>query len=268
MKLSIIIVNFNSGRVTQGCLAALLDHRLPEQTEIIVVDNGSRDDSVLFLKSDFPEINVIDNKRNLGYAAGVNIGLAKAKGEFILILNPDIIALPDAVVKLVSFMDKNTDVGMAGAMLMSPNGQLQTSCFRYYTPLTIFYRRTWLGKTRLGRRALSNFLMNDYDHRNVRDVEWLMGSCLIVRSRAARQVGGMDERFFMYFEDVDWCRRMWEFGWRVTYVPQAVFSHFYQQSSRKQSLFGIITNRSTRDHIRSAARYFNKYKGKPRLHIA
>ncbi len=263
MKLSIIIVNYNSGAVTKSLLESLLSQKLPAKTEIIVVDNNSTDESVSFLRSDFPEVTVIDNKENVGLAAGVNVGLAAAKGVYCLILNPDIIALPDAIARLVHFMDNHSDVGMAGGKLISPNGKLQHSCYRFYSLMTIIYRRTPLGRSSKGKKENARFLMKDFNHQSIKDVDWLMGACLMVRNAAVKDVGGMDERYFLYFEDVDWCRRMWLAGWRVVYMPQAVFSHFYQQSSRQDQLLGIITSPLTREHIKSASKYFMKFRGQP-----
>ncbi|MEX0650065.1 MAG: glycosyltransferase family 2 protein [Candidatus Andersenbacteria bacterium] len=264
MTLSIIIVNYNTGPLTKALVESLLiDTSVPKRTEIIVVDNNSKDESVSFLRSDYPEITVIDNKENLGLAAGINTGLKVAKGKYYLILNPDMIALEGSVAKLVEYMDQNPKVGMAGGKLISPNGKLQYSCYRFYTLMTIIYRRTPLGKTARGRQTVRRFLMRDYDHEAPRDVDWLMGACLIVRREVVKETKGMDERFFLYFEDVDWCRRVWEAGWRVAYVPQAVFSHFHQRSSERGALLGIFTNRSTREHIKSAFKYFWKFRGKP-----
>lgn len=262
MDLSIIIVNYNSGALTHSCIESLLMHELPKKTEIIVVDNASGDDSVPFLRSDFPEITVIANKENKGLAAAVNQGLEIGKGEFFLLLNPDIIAFPGAVIALIDYLKKNPKVGVAGGQLVSPNGKLQHSAFRFYTPMTILYRRTFLGRTKRGRESVMRFLMKDYDHSREHPAEWLMGSCLAMRREAVEEVGGMDEDFFLYFEDVDWCRRFWEKGWKVMYVPQARFSHFHQRSSRKKALLGVVTNWTAREHIRSAVKYFWKYRGK------
>ncbi|MDA1169100.1 MAG: glycosyltransferase family 2 protein [bacterium] len=262
MKLSIVIVNYRMWQLTRALVESLLKDTLPRGTEIIVVDNNSGDDSVYLLRSDFPEITVIENKTNLGLAAGVNTALKVAKGTYYLVLNPDMIQLPGATQKLVDFMDKNTNVGTAGGKLISPNGKLQYSCYRFYTTMTIMYRRTFLGKTKRGKAEIKSFLMKDFDHVSEKDVDWLMGACLIVRKKAYEEVGGMDERFFLYFEDVDWCRRFWEHGWRVAYVPQAVFSHFHQRSSEGGVLWGIMFNRPTREHIKSAIKYFWKFRGK------
>ena len=261
--LSIIVVNYKMAPLVKLLMESLLsDATLPARTEILVVDNNSQDNSVELLRSDFPEITVIDNKENIGLAGGVNIALEQAKGKYTLLLNPDIVAMPGAVKTLVDFMENNPDVGMAGGKLFSPNGSLQYSCYRFYTPMTILYRRTPLGKTKKGREAINSFLMKDYDHEEARDVDWLMGACLITRKEVLKKVGGMDPRFFLYFEDVDWCRRVREAGFRVTYVPSAHFSHFHQRSSEKGSILGLITNRATREHIISAFKYFWKFRGK------
>lgn len=266
MQLSIIIVNYNTCALTQACVESLLTQTLPAETEIIVVDNNSSDNSVAFLRSDFPEIKVIANRANRGLASGVNQGIAAAQGEYVLLLNPDIIALPQSVNTLVSYMRAHPRTGVAGGQLLSPNGRVQYSCYRFYRLSTIIYRRTWLGRTARGKRAIDSFLMKDFDHRHTADVDWLMGSCLLLRRAAIAQVGGMDERFFLYFEDVDWCRRFWQHGWRVTYVPQAQFSHFHQRSSHQGAFTGILTNWATREHIRSALKYFIKYHGDPLPH--
>lgn len=268
MKLSIIIVNYNTGQLTASCVKNILQKKLPVSYEIIVVDNGSDDDSVSLLKSDYPEIQVIANEQNLGLARAVNIGIEQAGGQYILVLNPDIVVIDDAIEKLIDYMEQNPDVGVAGGKLLSPNGKLQYSSYRFYKPMTILYRRTGLGNTKKGKQAVSRFLMKDYDHSQITDVDWLMGACLLIRTKALKQVGGMDERFFLYFEDVDWCRRFWEKGWRVVYMPKAHFSHYHQQSSRTNGLWGLLTNWVVREHIRSAVKYFWKYHGKPWPHIS
>ena len=266
--ISIIIVAFNVEHVLASCLDSILHagERFTKKFEIIVVDNDSKDESVSFLRSDFPEITVIDNAENLGLAAGVNRGMKEASGEYYLILNPDMIALPGAVQTLTDFMNAHPDAGMIGGKLVSPNGKLQYSCYRFYRWSTILFRRTGLGRMKRGKAEIARFLMKDFDHESVRDVDWLMGACLMVRSKTVKEVGGMDERYFLYFEDVDWARRMWEAHWRVVYVPEARFSHFYQQSSRQGSVFGFLTNRVTREHVKSAFKYFAKFKGKTLPH--
>lgn len=266
MKLSVIIVNYNSGALTAACLKSIMP-QLPSSSEIIIVDNDSSDDSVPFLRSDFPEITLIANEKNVGLAAGVNQAIAKATGDYYLLLNPDIIATENAVPNLLSYIEANPKVGLAGGKLISPNGKLQDSAYRFYNPMTILYRRTPLGKTPWGKKAIDHFLLRDINLDVARDVDWLMGSCYLMRAPAIAEVGGMDELFFLYFEDVDWCRRFWEKDWEVHYVPAAVFSHFHQQQSRRNPILGLIKNWTTREHIRSAIKYFRKYANKKLPHV-
>ena len=261
MKLSVIIVNYKSAVLTKSCLESLLKQPLPKDTELLVVDNDSQDDSVSLLRADFPEARVIASNKNIGMAGGVNIGIGQAHGQYYLILNPDIVVLPGAVDTLLAFMDEHLEVGLAAGKLVSPNGQLQPSCYRFYRWSTIVYRRTALGRTAHGRKEIDRFLMKDFDHAAVAEVDWLQGACLLARANAVEQVGCMDQRFFMYFEDVDWSRRFWQAGWRVTYVPNAEFSHYHQRGSELTSLFGLLTNRVARAHVTSALKYFWKYRG-------
>lgn len=275
MLLSIIIVNYKTGPLTKMLVESLLAQmslgvsRLQlkncpvardQGAEIIVVDNNSQDDSGHLLRSDFPEVTILETGKNLGLAGGVNMGLSAARGQYYLILNPDIISLEGSLASLIDFMEQNPNVGLAGGKLLLPNGEMQPSCFRFYRPMTVVYRRTPLGKTTWGKRELDRFTMTDYDRRESADVDWLQGSCMMARAKVVQQVGLWDERFFLYFEDVDWCRRFHDAGWRVTYVPQAKFSHFHQRSSERGSLFGIVFNWTAREHIKSAIKYFWKYR--------
>jgi len=221
MKLSIIIVNYNSGPLTKACIESVVKRRLGFGYEIIVVDNDSRDESVSMLRDEFPEIVVVDHGQNGGFGSGVNRGLEEATGDYYLILNPDIIVLPGAIENMLSYMEKHGDIGVLGAKLIYPNGKLQHSSFRFYTPMTIVYRRTWLGSLPIGKKAVDSFLMSDFDHKEPKDVDWLMGSCLMLRAEAVAKVGGMDERFFMYYEETDFLRRALAGGYRLLYVPEA-----------------------------------------------
>ena len=196
----------------------------------------------------------------------VNAGIRQAKGSRLLIINADVI-LPDrqSLQTLEAYLDDTPTCGMVGPMLRNLNESLQPSCFRFYKPLTLAYRRTLLGKTPWGKRDIARFTYGDLqlpttNHQLPTPVDWLMGSALLVRREVVKDVGFFDERFFMYFEDVDWCRRFWEKGWSVVYNPQAVFYHYHGQASRgKKGFFDVMLNKYTRIHITSAAKYFLKY---------
>jgi len=150
---------------------------------------------------------------------------------------------------------------LIGPQLLNFNGSVQESCFCFYRPLTILYRRTWLGKTKKGKADLDRFLMKDFDRQTTRPVDWLLGAALMVRASALKQIGPMDERFFLYFEDVDWCRRFQADGWGVVYFPEAKMHHYHGRTSKKSGgIRDIFFNKYTWIHLASAVKYFWKYR--------
>jgi N-acetylglucosaminyl-diphospho-decaprenol L-rhamnosyltransferase len=234
--------------------------------EIIVTDSESTAYNKLFVKENFPDLLFVGFKDNVGYAKLVNAGIKMSRGDFILILNVDIIITKDSVEKLLEFIKSNREVGLIGPRLLQFNGKSQNSCFHFYTPLTVLYRRTFLGKLPFGRKNIDNFLMKK-DLEGLRDnnkkyleVDWIMGSAMMARREAINKVGFLDENYFMYFEDVDWAKRFWDNDYTVVYYPESKMYHYHQKiSSKKGGLFDIIINKYTRIHIKSALRYFWKH---------
>lgn len=261
MDLSIIILNYNTKNLLRECLRALRLARPEIKMEILVIDNDSADGSAAMVLSEFPEARLIRAPRNLGYAGGNNLGIKSAVGRYIMIMNPDILVFPGSLESFLSFMEANPGVGIAGPQLINPDGSIQYSCYRFQTPFTPLYRRTAIGLLPFGRRAVKDYLMEDFDHRSVSDVDWLLGGALLVRRSALETVGLLDENFFMYFDDTDWCRRFWENGWRVAYAPVSRFVHFHQRHSQG-GVIELLRKRTARMHLLSAYSYFRKYHGK------
>jgi N-acetylglucosaminyl-diphospho-decaprenol L-rhamnosyltransferase len=252
--LSVVIVNYKTPDDLLRLLASLEEHpSASEPLEILVVDNASGDDSAARVRAAYPGVTVIESPANRGFAAGVNIGLKAARGEWLLILNPDVVVRNGSLDALLDFLKSNPRAGIAAAKLLNPDGSLQHTCRTYYTFGTILLRRTFLGKLFPNSRALRDHLMLDYDHESPRNVDWVAGACLLVRREALEEVGPMDERYFLYFEDVDWCTRMHRRGWGVWYVPQAVMTHGY----RRASAGGF--SRATRAHAESLLRFWEKW---------
>jgi GT2 family glycosyltransferase len=161
-------------------------------------------------------------------------------------------------------MKENISVGMLGPKLLNFNGTLQDSCFRFYRPITIIYRRTFLGHFAFAKRHLDSFLMKDYNHMDIKEVDWLMGSAMMISRKALNDVGLMDSRYFMYFEDVDWCRRFWENGFKVVYYPIVSMHHYHGKGSAKGGVVNsLLSSRLTWIHILSGIKYFKKFMGKP-----
>ncbi len=263
MDLSIIVLNYKTKRLLRECLRSIRFANPQLRYEVLVVDNGSGDGTPAMVRAEFPEHVLIESKTNLGYAGGNNLGLAKAQGRYVMIMNPDIFVKDHALEELVRWMDAHPDAGMVGPKLESGDGSAQESHYRYHTMMTPVLRRTALGGTAWGARQLESFLMKDAAPDQPTEVDWLLGGAVVARREAVAQVGFLDEQFFLYFDDVDWCRRFWEKDWKVVYLPHVSLIHLHQRQSAEGQLFGVVTNPVTRIHIRSAVQYFHKYWGKP-----
>ncbi len=260
MDVSIILVNYRSREKTRNCLFSLRKADFSGIShEIIIIDNSEKDDFGDEFRRDFSEVTFVRSGSNGGMGSGNNLGARQAKGSFLLILNPDTMVRPDAVKRLFDAMKDRDDIGIAGPKLLNPDGTLQYSCLRFPKVWTPILRRTILG--RLAPEYLGRYLMTDFDHRQSRDVDWMMGSCLLIRADFFRRVGGFDERFFMYFEDIDLCRRAWREGLRVVYCPDSVVIHDHARGSARARWFiAPFTSRLAREHIRSWIRYAVKWK--------
>ncbi len=269
MKLSIIVNHYRTPEVLKICLKSIKENLSDAgfDWEIIVADSATIEKTEEMMEENFSDIVFIPAKENIGFGKSINIAAKKARGEYFFIVNADIlIEQEEAIEKLLSYMEKNSEVGMAGPKLLNVNNTIQQSCFRFYTPLTVICRRTALGKTFFGKKTLNYFLMKDiFDKGEITEpipVDWLMGSAMLVRKSDLEKVGVFDEDFFMYFEDVDWARRFWESGLKVVYFPESVMYHYHFQSSKKKSLFDSLLSKYARIHIKSALKYFIKYKFK------
>lgn len=237
--LSIIIVNYKTPELLKLCLKALAEHLGDVDHEVKVIDNSNN---------------------NIGYARGVNKGLRETTGEYRFILNPDAVITAGSVQKMLTYMDRHPDIGILGPQLRYFNDQHQRSYFRFYRPSTVLARRTPLGHLKHFKKIEAEFQMLDTDPQKIQAPDWILGAAMLVRGSALADVGFMDERFFLYFEDVDWCRRFWHNGYKVVYYPDAVFYHYYPRASRSRwGLLDIFLNRTTRWHIQSAFKFFRKY---------
>lgn len=264
MDLSIIILNYKSRGLLKQCLKGLLQLRVSIATEIIVVDNHSKDGTDDMMPAEFASLRYIRSPKNVGFAAGNNLGIREASGRNLLIMNPDIAVFGNVFERMVTFLDQHPSVGICGPKLLNPDGSVQTSCRMFPTVRTILYRRSPLGKLPSAREELRRFLMTEWDHNDNRPVDWLLGACVLVRRSAMEKVGLLDERFFLYFEDVDWCRRFWQAGYEVWYLGKsAELVHYHRQLSAESPGLSGVFSYATRLHIRSGIRYFLKYRRKP-----
>ena len=263
MDLSVIILNYNSKDYLLPCIKGIVEHTKNLDYEIIVVDNASTDNSGEYIEQKllprFSELKLVRAKVNGGYAAGNNIGIKASRGRYVLIMNPDIVIWENSFKQMVDFMDSHTNVGMAGPRLLSPDGSLQYFVYRWPTPQVLLYRRTPLGRFNFAQRAIDKYLMKDWDHRDTRPVDWVQGSCVIVCREAMAKVGLMDERYFLYSEDTDWCRRFWQAGLEVWYMADIELIHYHERASAKNNILESIFNKMSWVHIFSSIKYFRKW---------
>jgi GT2 family glycosyltransferase len=253
IQLSVVIVNYNSAELLEACLSSLLANKPLCQMEVIVVDNHSTDGSVQMLAK-FPEIRLIAESENRGFACGANHGYALSRGPYCLILNPDVVILPGSIQTLWAYMESCKDGGIAFPKLLNPDGSLQYSCRTFHTVRTILMRRTPLGKIFPESKVLRDHLMMDWDHNSIREVDWALGACMMVRKDAISGPGLFDERFFLYFEEVDLCYRMKKTPWKVVYNPEATMVHCHLRESAGKGF-----NRQKREVIRSWIKFKLKH---------
>jgi GT2 family glycosyltransferase len=264
MELSIIITHYRNPELLKVCIDSVKKNLTLEDYEIIVSDSATEEKTELMMREDYPEIKFLSSKKNIGFSGTVNRGLDIAKGEYVLILNGDVITKEKSIEKLLEFIKNNPDVGIVGPQLLNFNETLQPSSFRFYTPFTIIYRRTFLGKFGFAKKHLDAFMMKSFDHQSIKEVDWLMGSAMMTSRKAMEKVGFIDTRFKMYFEDTDWCRQFWEKRFKVVYYPEAKMYHYHGKGSAgKNVLQSLLFNRLSWTHIISAIKFFRKYWNKP-----
>lgn len=263
MTLSIIILAYRDPALLRLCLKSLARSLAGTDMsyEVVVVDNATSPETANVVRAEFadafPAIRLIPLVRNTGYTYGVNTGLRAATGEYLFVLNHDIIMQPDTCQRLVTYLREHPSVGLVGPRLLNFDDSQQDSCFRFYTPLVIPARRLPLPFT---KRLLSRFRMEDTTISGPTAVDWVSGAAFATSRTAMEQVGTLDERFFHYFSDVDWAWRFWEHGYSVVYYPLATLRHYLGRTSKSRfGIFDVILNRATRWHIADAIRYFFKH---------
>ncbi|PIR66742.1 MAG: hypothetical protein COU51_02305 [Parcubacteria group bacterium CG10_big_fil_rev_8_21_14_0_10_36_14] len=260
MTLSIIYINYNTRQLLKQSLKHFFLISPAIDFEIIVVDNNSTDGSAEMLLEEFRQVKLIKSKKNLGYAGGANLGLKNASGSFVAVFNADIFIIQNSLETAINYMDNHTDIGMAGPKLINADGSLQYSCYRFPRPYTPILRRTFLGETKWGKREVDKYLMKDYNHNDARPVDWLLGGALIARKSALFEVGFFDDQYFLYFEDTDLAHRLKDKGYKVMYLPSSKMYHLHRRESADTGLLKSLFNPATRAHIKSAIKYFWKYK--------
>jgi len=226
MRLSIIIVSYNTKDLLKKCIESIYMTYLKNDLEVLVVDNGSSDGSPTMVREEFGDVILIESKENLGFARANNIAVKKAKGYYILLLNPDTIAAEGCLNKSIQYMDKHRDIGVLGCKVMLPDGRLDLACRRSFpTPEVSFYRMAGLSKLFPKHKRFAQYNLTYLDENETYEVDSVVGAFMMVRREVVEQVGLLDEDYFMYGEDIDWCCRIKQTGWKVVYYHEAEIIH-------------------------------------------
>ncbi len=254
MDLSVIILTWNTRKFIHSLLKSFEKHPSRCSYEIIVVDNGSTDDTSAFLKENYPEVRLVRNETNLGTAQR-NKGIDISKGKYIAFLDSDIEMIQDGTFdKLLDYMESSPDTGLVSPQLILESGDVQLSCKKFLSFYTPILRRLdfipFIKKTQLYKEQL----MADWDHDHVCEVDYTVAAFWLFRKKIVDQIGGLDEKIFYAPEDVDYCLRIWQSGYKVVYFPEAKAKHYYQRITRK------VFSKITWEHIKGLAYYFRKHK--------
>jgi hypothetical protein len=254
---SVIIVSWNVRALLLECLRSLTDSRPAARAlEIIVVDSHSADGTVEAVSQAYPDVVLLPQSENVGFARGNNIGLAAARGAHLLLLNPDTVVHDDAIERMAAYLDANPQVGIVGPHTRNADGSTQSTRRRFPTVMTAIFESTFL-QNLAPHRVLRRYYVRDAADDQAVEVDWVQGSCMLVRRAVYEAIGGLDERYVMYSEELDWCRRAKAAGWAVHYLGQAHITHYGGQSSAQMP---------ANSHIwfqRSKLRYFRRYHGWP-----
>lgn len=251
--ISIIIVNWNVRDLLDACLASIMRADLPD-AEIIVVDCASADDSLTMLREKYPSVKVIALDENVGFTRGNNIGIQQAKGRYLFLLNPDTEIISNAIFQLFDYMEKHPEVGIIGPHTLNTDGSHQSTRRRFPTPLTAIFESTWL-QPYAPKSIIDSYYATDIPNTAIAAVDWVQGSAMMVRREVYEQTGGFDEGFFMYSEELDWCKRARDTGWKVVYHGEAKITHHGGKSSEQASASKHIYYHT------SKLRYFRKHHG-------
>ncbi len=233
MKVTIVIVNWRTPLLLRRCLQSISNDEQAASFEIWVVDNASGDESLAILANEFPYVKVLANNNNAGFSKACNQVIPQAKGDYVLLLNPDTIVVENAVSKLASFLDIHEQCGAVGPKILNDDGTLQLACRRAFpSPAAAFFRLTYLSKLFPKHPLIAKYNMTYADSQQDMEVDALSGSCMMVRKTVIDKIGLLDENIFMFGEDIDWCWRIKEAGWQVYYFPEAVIYHSHGAASR------------------------------------
>jgi len=255
---SVVLVSYNTAHLLEPLLASVNTARGALKLQVIAIDNASRDDSVSILRTRYPDVELIENKANVGFARANNQALPHSRGRYLLLLNTDAFVAPDTLEKTVEFMDAHPRYGVLGVKLVGRDGALQPSCRYFPTPWNVFLATTGLKRFFPGTRLVDDMT---WDHGSVRECDWVPGCYYLIRREAIEQVGLFDPRYFLYCEEVDHCRALRKAGWSVVYYPFTQVVHIGGESAEAEGPLTSAGRQISALQIESELLYFRKQHG-------
>ena len=254
MDISVVIVTHNCETFIKQCIGSLLFSGSHPDMEIIAVDNASGDKTVELLRTDFPNIKVIQNTKNLGFTKANNLGIKEAKGRYVFILNTDTEFLGGSLEEMIRFLDRNPGCGILGPKLLDNDGKIQLSCRAFPSYSAAFFNRYSLLTMIFPRSKYADiYLKANCSHDTIQQVDWVSGAAMVIRKECFLDIGNFDEEFFMYCEDIDICKRAKDKGWKVFYYPRLYFTHFIGGTLKRTSFSSILW------HHQSIWHYYKKH---------
>lgn len=235
MDVSIVIVAWNVQELLYNCLKSVHEQTHGIGFEVIFVDNASEDGSVEMVRKEFPDVRIIENNKNEGFIRANNQAIDIAKGRYVLLLNSDTIVLDNAITKMVIFADSHSEAAVVGCKVLSADKTLRRNCFMYPSLLNMLLSATYLNKIFPRSKFFGRERMTWWNYNDVRKVETVSGSCSLVRKQAIEQVGKMDERYFVYGDDPDWCYRFKKSGWKILFTPDGQIIHYGGQNTKQMA---------------------------------
>ena len=252
--LSIVILSWNTLDLLEACLGSIYGKSRDLDYEVVVVDNGSEDGSPDMVAAKFQKAVLIRNKKNEGYARGNNMGILRSRGDMVLLLNSDTEVQDNALEDMVAFLENNPEYGACGAQLLNPDGSIQRACMRFPDLMVTLFFDTFLERLFPKNRFVRRYFMHDFDHASSIDVDQPPGACFMFRGEVEERVGLLDEDLFLFYNDVDYCKRTREAGYKIRFLAEARVLHHGGASTSKYGDFSL-------EWHRNRVRYYRKHFG-------
>lgn len=257
----VLFHNQRSALEAAACVKALKNQTIAGDVEVIVVSNNADESAVRSFEENIrgEKVTFLHAGGNLGYGRGNNLGAKSATGKYLLIINPDNRLEQSALATMVQYLGEHPDVGVVGPKLVFPDGSIRDSYRTFPHPLDVIIKRTPL--KRFFPERMKTYLQQDQNPDTIRDVDWMCGACVLFPRKLYEELKGFDERFFLFFEDCDLCRRIWEKGFKVVYLPKAI-AYDKEQRLSAGGILSFFTKKTVRAHVASAIKYFWKWRRK------